>query len=143
MEELSIASVWCWKIACSKSTNLFLRPIGMPTDKQRDDAGECPRWGAQQESWDVAQAERSSQSREESVEGQADDVSREGEHHDIDFGILETHDHTIKGTLVLGVDISLSYIFNHTKLSNLQLLFCESSGVGWQVGQDQGCGDAE
>lgn len=78
---------------------------------------------------------------EESVEGQSHNISSEGQHHQVDFDILQSHDETAEGALLLRVDISLTNILQDTELSHQKLLLSEATGVSGQVGQDKRRGD--
>lgn len=90
-----------------------------------------------EKSGNVAETESTSQSREESVEGKTDDVGSEGNHHQVDLDVLDSHGQTSENTVVLGVLVGFTHIFKETNLSDFQFLLGETTGVAGKVREDE------
>lgn len=121
----------------------LLGAIGVPGVDQRDDAGEGPGRRAHEQGRDVAEAQGLGEGREEGVEGKTDDVGGEGQHHDVDLDVLDSHDETVERAHVVRVGVSLTDILSHAQLSDVELLLGEATRVSGQVGKDEGGGDGD
>jgi hypothetical protein len=133
---------------------LLLGSVGMPSVDHRDDDGESPWGSTHEESGDIAEAESSGEGRliisrhsaqssfgtyEESVKAESNNIGSQGEHQNVNLGVLESHEQTVESALLGGINISLSDVFLHSHPGDQELLLGETLGVGRQVGKDK-CG---
>ena len=95
-----------WAERNKGETHLLLRSVGVPSVDHRDDDGESPWGSAHEKSGNVAETESSGKGRlnvsrhpypfnqnthEESIETESHNVGGQGEHENVDLGILESH----------------------------------------------------
>jgi hypothetical protein len=71
---------------------------------------------------------------EEGVEAETNDIGGQGEHENVDLGVLESHDQSVENALVIRVGICLSHILLHSHSGDKEFFLGEASRVGGQVG---------
>lgn len=78
---------------------------------------------------------------EESVERESDDIGGQGQHHEVDFPVLGGHLESLESALIGIVRVGLSYVLDHSQLSEFLLDGRETSGVGREIRKDEDCGN--